>query len=272
MIPLLILLSAVAVSLLVTRIAAAALEHTGLSRDVARFQARSAATGTGFTTDEAEALVSHPVRRRILLLLMMVQSAGLITVISTLVISFVQTESPTQAVLRGTVLVLGLGALVGLARSRWVDRQLSRAIDWALERYTDLDVTDYYSLLHLEGEFTVSRLPVTADSWLAGRKLEELELPEEGVLVLAIEREDGTYLGAPRGRYTIHGGDTLILYGRAEGLDELYERLAGPAGDRAHEAAAEAHRDELRRQDRAERARSRRRSGEEGAGDGLPDA
>lgn len=38
------------VSLLVTRVATAALMLTGRSRDAARFQARSALTGVGYTT------------------------------------------------------------------------------------------------------------------------------------------------------------------------------------------------------------------------------
>lgn len=57
-------------SILVTRVAAIALTHTGLSREASKFQARSAFTGVGFTTEESEKVVNHPVRRRILLLLM----------------------------------------------------------------------------------------------------------------------------------------------------------------------------------------------------------
>jgi hypothetical protein len=56
-------------SILITRVASIALTHTGLSRESARFQARSAFTGVGFTTSESEKVVNHPVRRRILLLL-----------------------------------------------------------------------------------------------------------------------------------------------------------------------------------------------------------
>lgn len=48
------LLIALTLSLLVTRIAAMALMLTGMSREAARFQARSAFTGVGFTTQEAE--------------------------------------------------------------------------------------------------------------------------------------------------------------------------------------------------------------------------
>ena len=51
------------VSLLITRVATVALTLTGLSREAARCQARSALSGTGFTTPEA--VVAHLVRRRI---------------------------------------------------------------------------------------------------------------------------------------------------------------------------------------------------------------
>jgi hypothetical protein len=48
------LLVVLGLSLVITRIATVALAHTGLSSEAARFQARSAFTGTGFTTSEAE--------------------------------------------------------------------------------------------------------------------------------------------------------------------------------------------------------------------------
>ncbi len=53
------LLITLAVSLIVTRIAAVALMSTGLSREAARFKARSAFSGVGFTTSEAETIVYH---------------------------------------------------------------------------------------------------------------------------------------------------------------------------------------------------------------------
>ena len=83
------LLAALGLSLIVTRLATTALTLTGLSAEAARFQARSAFTGTGFTTGEAEKVVNHPVRRRIIMLLMIVRSAGLITIVISLILSFV---------------------------------------------------------------------------------------------------------------------------------------------------------------------------------------
>lgn len=48
------------------RVGAIVLELTGLSTDVAAFQAQSAFSGAGFTTSESESIVNHPVRRKII--------------------------------------------------------------------------------------------------------------------------------------------------------------------------------------------------------------
>ncbi len=54
MVALISFLLVVTFSLIVERVATVALTLTGLSRDAAQFQARSAFTGAGFTTGEAE--------------------------------------------------------------------------------------------------------------------------------------------------------------------------------------------------------------------------
>lgn len=56
------LLVILTVSVVVVRAAAVALRLTGMPVEVARFQARSAFTGTGFTTSESEAIVNYPIR------------------------------------------------------------------------------------------------------------------------------------------------------------------------------------------------------------------
>ncbi|RME51644.1 MAG: potassium transporter TrkA, partial [Caldilineae bacterium] len=83
------LLVVVALSVIIARIATVALTLTGLSRDVAQFQARSAFTGAGFTTSESEYVVNHPVRRRIVLWLMFLGNLGIVTAVSSLLLTFV---------------------------------------------------------------------------------------------------------------------------------------------------------------------------------------
>jgi hypothetical protein len=232
------LLAVILVALLVTRVATIVLTLTGLSRASARFQARSALTGVGFTTSEAEAVVNHPVRRRVIMLLMLIGSAGVVTVIATLMLSFVGAEG-REAGLRLVLLVAGLVGLIVLAQSALADRVLSRLIERALARWTELDVRDYDALLRLGGDYRVVELFVKPDHWTAGRRLEELRPWEEGLRVLGVVRDDGTYLGAPVPATEIRTGDTLVVYGRGDALSELAERPAGPAGDEAHRRAAE---------------------------------
>jgi len=89
-------LTVLGLSLVVTRIATIALGLTGLSREAAAFQSRSAFTGTGFTTREAEKVVNHPVRRRIIMLLMIIRSAGIVSIIISLILSFGGSEGEAE--------------------------------------------------------------------------------------------------------------------------------------------------------------------------------
>jgi K+/H+ antiporter YhaU regulatory subunit KhtT len=230
------LLVVVTLSILITRIATVALSYTGLSSETARFQARSAFTGVGFTTDESEKVVNHPVRRRILLFLMLLGNAGIVTAVSSLMLSFVGANSE-GTLPKIVVLVTGLVILWGVASSHWVDRRLSKLIAWALKRYTRLDVRDYASLLHLAGDYRVTELRVGEDDWLADKQLSESAPRSEGVVVLGIQRKEGKYLGAPDGETKLCPGDTVLLYGRENALIELDQRRKGRGGDSAHQAA-----------------------------------
>jgi K+/H+ antiporter YhaU regulatory subunit KhtT len=228
------LLVVVTVTLVVNRVGTIALTATGLSTEVAHFQARSALTGVGFTTSETELVVNHPVRRRIVLSLMLVGNAGLVTIIATLVVGFAGKGDTLDVLTRLGTLVLGLGLIVLAARSRTIDRLLSRVISSALRRFTKLDVRDYAQLLDLASNYAVAELGVEADSWVAEHRLADLHLPDEGVLVLGIRRSDGTFVGAPRGDTHIHEQDTLIVYGYADVLADLGTRKVGMEGDRTH--------------------------------------
>ena len=248
MVALVSLLVVLALSLLVNRVATVALRATGLSPDVARFEARSAFFGVGFTTAEAEAVVNHPLRRRIVMWLMLLGNAGVVTTIASLLLSFGGTSGYGQSAERALVLVAGLLALWALSASSWVDRRLTRLTERALRRFTDLDVRDYASLLNVSGDYAVVELGVDPDDWLAGRALKELHLPDEGVVVLGVYRADGDYVGAPTGATELRPGDVVVLYGRTAALAELDHRRAGTAGDRAHEQAAAEQRRVVRRE------------------------
>lgn len=248
-------LTVLTLSLVITRLATMALAMTGLSYEAARFQARSAFTGTGFTTSEAENVVGHPVRRRIIMLLMIVRSAGLITIILSLILSFMG-GAESRRLLRLGWLVGGVLVFWLVAQSKPVERSLNRVMKWALGKWTQLDVRDYAGLLRLSGEYVVTELSIKEGDWLSGKRLRNCRLRDEGVTILGVHRADGRYVGVPTSDTELRHGDTLVLYGRSESLHELSERRAGAGGETAHEEAVGEQNEAVARQEAEETAAS----------------
>jgi hypothetical protein len=224
----------VAISYVIIRVATTALVLTGMARESARFQARSAFLGVGFTTNEAESVVDHPVRRRIAMWLMWLGNVGIVTVVGSLVISF----GGGHATLGKLAIIAGGFAVFALVvRSPVVEKPLERLIQRALHRFGGLDARDYAGLLHVRGGWTIDELKIEEGDWIAGQALGDLGLRQEGILVLGIERADGSYVGTPHGKDVVRADDTLVLYGRRQRISELDAREGGDAGQRAHERA-----------------------------------
>ncbi len=224
-----------AISLLITRVATIALTHTGLSKESAKFQARSAFTGVGFTTSESEKVVNHPVRRKILLLLMLLGNAGIVTGIASLIIGFTSEGTHQNFWLRIVILIVGLTILWTLSHSKWVDKRLSRLINRFLKKYTKIDVNDYASLLQLAGDYRISEIGIDNNHWLCNKDLHKVRLNDEGIIVLGIIRMDGTYIGAPQADTMFRENDSIIIYGRGKTMNRLEKRKNNAAGDRDHE-------------------------------------
>jgi len=243
-IPILSLLVVLTLGILITRVASVALTLTGVSPDMAKFQARSAYMGVGFTTTESERMLDHPVRRRIIMILMWLGNAGLVATVSSVIPIFVASPEDGEAALLTRLgwLAGGLAVLWFIANSQWIDRQMSRMIEWALRHWTKLEIYDYPGLLRLSSGYSVCEVTIATGDWLAGKPLSELRLSDEGVQVLGIRRVTGEYVGAPTGTTYIRSGDVLIVYGKSEHVAELDNRRAGVGGDRQHEErVAELH-------------------------------
>jgi hypothetical protein len=243
------LLFTLLLSLLITRIAAMAFMLTGMSREMARFQARSAFTGVGFTTAESEDIVSHPLRRRIAMTLMLLGNVGIATVLATTILPLLQFRESQGNGYMFAALVGGLVILWFFATNRRVERHLNRFISYGLRKWGHLEVRDYVAILQLQKGYAVTELLVEPQDWLAGKTLIELRLPAEGVLVLGVQRSGGTYLGAPTSDTEVRAEDTLVLYGPIHRLDELDQRRQGHRGEEAHQEAVEEQEDVLEEQE-----------------------
>ncbi len=199
-------------SVLVIRTGAVALRLTGLPEEGARFQARSAFTGTGFTTSESEAIVNHPVRRRIVSLLMTIGSLGFVSVLTTVVVSLVGSSGSEGALMRQllwlatVLLVLWLAVL-----NPFADRIMCGVIGRLLARTEGFGGRKPARLLQLPAGHGVTQILVHPESGLAGRQVRELVA--NGVVILGLQREDGKYINLPQDSEEVRPADEIFFYG-----------------------------------------------------------
>lgn len=216
------LFTILALSVVVVRIGSVALRLTGLPRHVAQFQARSAFTGTGFTTSEANLVMNHPDRRRVITILMVLGNAGIVTTVAALVLSYVNFEATRANLIEEAIWLAGLLFAIWLvAFSKWVERNMTRAINWALEHTTRLATEGATSLLVLGDEYHVVEIKVEAESGLDSMTIEDLKRATNRAVPLAVHHQDGTLLADPHDDLRLAAGDTLIVFGRLRELAKL---------------------------------------------------
>jgi Trk K+ transport system NAD-binding subunit len=73
-------------------------------------------------------------------------------------------------------------------------------------------------------DYEVIEVSVEENSWLCNTPLSELKLTSEGILVLGILSRKDEYNGVPRGDYVVKTEDKLIMYGRAENIENVSKR------------------------------------------------
>ena len=197
---------------LVIHTGAVALRLTGLPEEAARFQARSAFTGTGFTTSESEAIVNHPVRRRIVSLLMTIGGLGFVSVLATVVVSLVGSSGSEGALMRQLLwLAAVLLALWFVVLNPFADRVICGVIGRLLVGTEGFGGRKPVRLLQLPAGHGVTQILVHPESGLAGRQVRELVA--NGVVILGLQREDGTYINVPRDSEEVRPADEIFFYG-----------------------------------------------------------
>ena len=211
------------VSLIAVRVGATALMMTGLSWDTASFQSYSAFFGVGFTTREAEMVVNHPVRRRIIRDLILAGNVGLTSGLATLVVTLMQTGGTSHMLLVVAALAVCIGLLLTLSRVGWLQRFLDKLIQRTLEKAGMVRALDYELLLRIQHGYVVSEIEVLPDTVLAGRTLRDSRAWDRGVIILAIKRNEEMVPGLPGPSDMIFPGDVLTAYGKEKSLLVLVE-------------------------------------------------
>ena len=209
------------VSLLIVRIGTMALSATGMGFDAALFQSCSAFFGVGFTTREAESVMRHPVRRRIIMHLIVLGNVGLTSALATLIVTFTQTQGFRETIDQLLIIAGGVVVLILLIRLRVVKAVVDYSINLSIRGSKTLQIYDYEMLLKVSSGYCVSDIMITGKGPLAGKSLAVSHPTTRGLIVLGIERENGTYIGAPGPDERILKGDVVTVYGQETEIQKL---------------------------------------------------
>lgn len=214
------------VSFVIVRIGAIAFQLTGIEWSLAKFQALSCFTATGFTTKEAELITSDLRRRRIATVLIVLGHAGFVTMVATfantlrpratkLSIPFVPAYVPPWLQPWINLIVI-VGAIYVIYKVFTNTRFARRLTDFLRNRIIKKEIIKSVSCEELAvatGGYGVSRIKIREDNPILGKALSESELRKDDITVLAIVRAERT-MPNPVADTKILSGDELICFGK----------------------------------------------------------
>jgi len=224
---LLLFLIVIGVSFITVRIGAIAFQITGLPWPLAKFQALSCFTGTGFTTRESELVMSNPQRRKIASVLIILGHAGFVTLIATFAnslrtdwvtiykIPFLHSIVPSYLVpwVNLTIIILGVYMIYRIAINSRIAAKITSLLKAHIIKKQIIEPVSFEELVVATGGYGVSRIEVCKDSPVLNKNLEEAGLPKFDILVLAVERE-GKITPNPTPDTKFILGDSLICFGK----------------------------------------------------------
>lgn len=202
---------------IVVEIAAALLIMTGLNRDIARFQAVSMLTATGFTTKESELVLRHPFRRRIAIFLILFGVFSLAVIISTL--SNIFTKSFRLYELFWVTAVLA--AFLIVLKNKRMGAYLTRKTEHHLEKVFELHELPIHEVLYINGSSDLlAEVQIRHNSHFIGQAVSEIGKRLSDINILYIQR------GTEKSRQfdsQIEEGDKLFVYGNKQEIEEVFK-------------------------------------------------
>lgn len=216
------------VSLLAVRAGSTALMMTGLSWDTASFQSYSAFFGVGFTTREAEMVVNHPVRRRIIRDLILAGNIGVTSAAATLIATMVQNSSGFRPLLIVAGLIFGLALLLYLTRVGWVQRAIDKTIQRTLEKTGLVRVMDYELLLRIQHGYVISEMEILSESEIANQSLRQSRPWDHGVVILSVKSNGKDLPGIPNANTILRVGDVVTVYGEEHHIRKAFDKATQP--------------------------------------------
>ncbi len=224
----LLFISVLIISFIIVRIGAVAFQLTGLEWSLAKFQALSCFTATGFTTKEAELITGNPQRRRIASFLIVLGHAGLVTMVAT----FANSLRPS------VIKIPGLPDFVSTGALQWINmaviavtiyviyrvstntklaKKLTDALRRRIVKREIIKAVSFEELMVATAGYGVSKIEVCEDSPILNKTLLQSGLRGRDITVLAVIRA-GETMPNPSANTKIALSDELICFGRLENI------------------------------------------------------
>jgi hypothetical protein len=231
MIAILTLVMIMFLSLLATRVATAILMHTGMSRDNARFQARSAWTNSGFTTSRSECMVNHPVRRRVLMVLMLLGNVGLATTTAAFIVGMADDNSASSELILNTgILLAGIILLLYLSRSRLFAKTIDALFDHMMNKFLRSTKPGVHYLCHFSDDYKLLEIEISPGHRFAGKLLSELKICDYGITLLQLISPDNNVNRNPAPDQKLAPGMKLVLFGYDKQIGAMLENTPRKRG------------------------------------------
>lgn len=202
---------------LVLEVSSTLLVISGLKKEIARFQAVSMLTATGYTTLESELILRHPVRRNIgvfLILFGVFSLAVLISIISSLL-------GQNLRIPALTVVTVGLAVILLTVKNKKMMGLLKRKFHRHLNQQFELHQLPIEEILYTSDTDWVTDVHIHADSKLVDQRTDALFGMEEDILLLFVQRDDQK-IRQQCLKLTIQEGDILYVYGNKSAIEEKF--------------------------------------------------
>ncbi|EKN66551.1 hypothetical protein BABA_15617 [Neobacillus bataviensis LMG 21833] len=192
---------------------------TGLKVEVSRFQVISMMTGTGFTTEESELILGHPVRRKLGSFLILFGAFSLAVIISS-ISQFLSNGLRTKEILLAAAAVIVVFAVLKLdVVQRFLARTFNRKMKQQIE-LADMPIRDVFLK---NKDDTLINLHIYQDSELVNRTLNEAAADHDELELVALLIIRGKVRIVKHIYDTpIQEGDQILLFGMKKVISKTF--------------------------------------------------
>ncbi|KAB7704918.1 hypothetical protein F9802_15245 [Bacillus aerolatus] len=190
---------------------------TGLETAVSRYQVVSMLTGTGFTTDESQLIIDHPVRRRLSMFLILFGAFSLAVIIS----SITNILSDDLRIKELSIINVVLLTMLLIGKTPFIRNKLNKKFHYEMEKKLELSELPVKEALYLGEDDLVTDVFISEESDFIGRKVTDLIGRDEDISVLFIKRGK-VNIRRQLEKEKIQEGDQLFIYGNKEQIVERF--------------------------------------------------